>query len=140
MEGLGNLKATRLWTANISNPERHEYELYLALEDTDHSRTRAKSPQTEDLAVRSSANLRHLLRVIASFSTRTTLILRGTRLLRTPATSSTWGGGLFNPRSLDKSIIPRRSPRDSAMVSNSLFAERRWVVTCIVPPARYRAS
>jgi hypothetical protein len=28
------------------NPERHEYELYLAVEDIDHTRTRAKSPQT----------------------------------------------------------------------------------------------
>ena len=28
------------------NPERHEYELYLALEDIDHTRTKAKSPQT----------------------------------------------------------------------------------------------
>jgi len=26
------------------NPERHEYELYLAVEDIDHTRTRAKSP------------------------------------------------------------------------------------------------
>jgi hypothetical protein len=28
------------------NPERHEYELYLAVEDIDHSRTKTKSPQT----------------------------------------------------------------------------------------------
>jgi hypothetical protein len=28
------------------NPERHEYELYLAIEDVDHSRTKTKSPQT----------------------------------------------------------------------------------------------
>ena len=28
------------------NPERHEYELYLAIEDIDHSRTKTKSPQT----------------------------------------------------------------------------------------------
>ena len=28
------------------NPERHEYELYLAVEDVDHSRTKTKSPQT----------------------------------------------------------------------------------------------
>ena len=26
------------------NPERHEYELYLAIEDIDHSRTKTKSP------------------------------------------------------------------------------------------------
>ena len=29
------------------NPERHEYELYLAVEDIDHSRTKTKSPQTK---------------------------------------------------------------------------------------------
>jgi hypothetical protein len=28
------------------NPERHEYELYLAVEDIDYSRTKTKSPQT----------------------------------------------------------------------------------------------
>jgi hypothetical protein len=28
------------------NPERHEYELYLAVEDIDHCRTKTKSPQT----------------------------------------------------------------------------------------------
>ena len=27
------------------NPERHAYELYLAVEDIDHSRTKTKSPQ-----------------------------------------------------------------------------------------------
>ena len=31
------------------NPEHHEYELYLALEDVDHSRTKTKSPQTTDV-------------------------------------------------------------------------------------------
>ena len=29
--------------------DRHEYELYLAIEDIDHTRTRAKSPQTTDV-------------------------------------------------------------------------------------------
>ena len=33
-------------TEYCGNPERHEYELYLALEDVDHSRTKTKSPQT----------------------------------------------------------------------------------------------
>jgi hypothetical protein len=28
------------------NPERHEYEFYLAVEDIDHSRTKTKSSQT----------------------------------------------------------------------------------------------
>jgi transposase InsO family protein len=31
------------------NPERHEFELYLAVEDIDHSRTKAKSPQTNGI-------------------------------------------------------------------------------------------
>ena len=34
------------------NPERHEYELYLALEDIDHTRTKAKSPQTNGICER----------------------------------------------------------------------------------------
>src|SRR5262245_58915959 len=32
------------------NPERHEYELYLAVEDIDHSRTKTKSRQTNGIA------------------------------------------------------------------------------------------
>ena len=35
------------------NPERHEYELYLAVEDIDHSRTKTKSPQTNGICERS---------------------------------------------------------------------------------------
>jgi len=31
------------------NPERHEYELYLAVEDIDHTRTKTKSPQTNGI-------------------------------------------------------------------------------------------
>ena len=34
------------------NPERHEYELYLAVEDIDHSRTRTRSPQTNGVCER----------------------------------------------------------------------------------------
>ena len=34
------------------NPERHEYELYLAVEDIDHSRTKTKSPQTNGICDR----------------------------------------------------------------------------------------
>ena len=34
------------------NPERHEYELYLAIEDIDHSRTKTKSPQTNGTSCR----------------------------------------------------------------------------------------
>jgi transposase InsO family protein len=33
-------------------PERHEYELYLAVEDIDHSRTKTKSPQTNGICER----------------------------------------------------------------------------------------
>ena len=33
-------------TEYCGNHERHEYELYLAVEDIDHSRTKTKSPQT----------------------------------------------------------------------------------------------
>ena len=34
------------------NPERHEYELYLAIEDIDDSRTKTKSPQTNGICER----------------------------------------------------------------------------------------
>jgi hypothetical protein len=34
-------------TEYCGNPEHHEYELYLALEDIDHSRTKTKSPQSK---------------------------------------------------------------------------------------------
>jgi transposase InsO family protein len=34
------------------NPERHEYELYLAVEDIDNSRTKGKSPQTNGICER----------------------------------------------------------------------------------------
>jgi transposase InsO family protein len=33
-------------------PERHEYELYLAVEDIDHTRTKARSPQTNGICER----------------------------------------------------------------------------------------
>ena len=39
-------------TEYCGNPERHEYELYLALEDIDHSRTKTKSPQTNGIVER----------------------------------------------------------------------------------------
>ena len=34
------------------NPERHEYELFLAVEDIDHSRTKTKSPQINGISER----------------------------------------------------------------------------------------
>lgn len=39
-------------TEYCGNPERHEYELYLALEDIDHTRTKAQSPQTNGICER----------------------------------------------------------------------------------------
>jgi transposase InsO family protein len=39
-------------TEYCGNPEHHEYELYLAVEDVDHSRTKTKSPQTNGIAFR----------------------------------------------------------------------------------------
>ena len=39
-------------TEYCGNPEHHEYELYLAVEDVDHSRTKTKSPQTNGIVER----------------------------------------------------------------------------------------
>src|ERR687886_388719 len=39
-------------TEYCGSPERHEYELYLAVEDVDHSRTKTKSPQTNGICER----------------------------------------------------------------------------------------
>ncbi|QIE54398.1 DDE-type integrase/transposase/recombinase [Pikeienuella piscinae] len=39
-------------TEYCGNPERHEYELYLAVEDIDHSRTKTRSPQTNGIVER----------------------------------------------------------------------------------------
>jgi len=39
-------------TEYCGNPEHHEYELYLAVEDIDHSRTKTRSPQTNGIAER----------------------------------------------------------------------------------------
>jgi transposase InsO family protein len=39
-------------TEFCGNPERHEYELYLAVEDVDHARTKTKSPQTNGICER----------------------------------------------------------------------------------------
>jgi transposase InsO family protein len=51
-----NVKLLRVLTDRGSeycgNPERHEYELYLAVEDIDHSRTKTKSPQTNGICER----------------------------------------------------------------------------------------
>ena len=39
-------------TEYCGSPERHEYQLYLAVEDIDHSRTKTKSPQTNGICER----------------------------------------------------------------------------------------
>lgn len=39
-------------TEYCGSPERYEYELYLAVEDVDHSRTKTKSPQTNGIVER----------------------------------------------------------------------------------------
>ena len=39
-------------TEYCGNHERHEYELYLAVEDIDHTRTKTKSPQTNGICER----------------------------------------------------------------------------------------
>lgn len=39
-------------TEYCGNPERHEYELYLAIENIDHSRTKTKRPQTNGICER----------------------------------------------------------------------------------------
>ena len=41
-------RGTEYW----GSPERHEYELYLAVEDIDHTRTKTKSPQTNGICER----------------------------------------------------------------------------------------
>ena len=39
-------------TEYCGKPERHEYELYLAIEDIEHTRTKARSPQTNGICER----------------------------------------------------------------------------------------
>ena len=51
-----NVKLLRVLTDRgteyCGNPERHEYKLYLAVEDIDHSRTKTQKPQTNGIVER----------------------------------------------------------------------------------------
>ncbi len=46
-------------TEYCGNPERHEYALYLAVENIDHSRTKTKSPQTNGIVERFHKTILH---------------------------------------------------------------------------------
>jgi transposase InsO family protein len=46
-------------TEFCGSPERHEYELYLAVEDVDHTRTKTKSPQTNGIVERLHKTMLH---------------------------------------------------------------------------------
>jgi hypothetical protein len=53
----------------LRNPERHEYELYLAIEDIDHSRTKTTSPQTNGICERFHKTVLNELREHGQFLT-----------------------------------------------------------------------
>ncbi len=46
-------------TEYCGSPERHEYELYLAAEEVDHTRTKTKSPQTNGIVERLHKTMLH---------------------------------------------------------------------------------
>src|SRR5580658_98462 len=51
--GIGLLRVlTDRGTEYCGNPEQHPYELYLAVEDIEHTRTKVKSPQTNGICER----------------------------------------------------------------------------------------
>src|SRR5450759_1945518 len=51
-EILNDRVLTDRGTEYCGNPEHHDYELYLAIEDIDHTRTKTKSPQTNGICER----------------------------------------------------------------------------------------
>ena len=59
-------------TEYCGNPEHHEYELYLALEDIDHSRTKTKSPQTKVASSSGSTRRCSMSSIASPFARRST--------------------------------------------------------------------
>ena len=89
------------------NPERHEYELYLAVEDIDHSRTKTKSPQTNGICERFHKTmlnefyrLRSAKRCILRPTTRRPIWTHGSR-------NTMWNGHI---RDVGASAKPRCRP------------------------------
>ena len=65
-------------TEYCGNPDRHENELYLAIEDIDHSRTKTKSPQTNGIGERFNKTiLDEFYRVASSRSSAEATIFGG---------------------------------------------------------------
>ena len=52
-------------TEFCGRPERHEYELYLAVEDVDHTRTKTKNPQTNGIVERFQKTVLHEFHQVA---------------------------------------------------------------------------
>ena len=94
------------------NPERHEYELYLAVEDVDHTRTKTKSPQTTDVIDKcffSRLSMEGVLRLLAVTEDR-----RSQRCI-CAWSPFRWGRGAVKPR----------SPRSGAPQAQGLTAPSR---------------
>ena len=77
-------------TEYCGNPEHHEYELYLALEDVDHSRTKTKSPHTTG--------------VIDKW------FFAGSELFSTPARATAWRSAGREAQALPRSLHSLPSP------------------------------
>ena len=50
--GMGLRKSSRSGHSNTAVVEQHNYQLYLAMCDIDHTKTKAKSPQTNGICER----------------------------------------------------------------------------------------
>jgi hypothetical protein len=97
--------------------ESHEYELYLAVEDIDHSRTKAKSPQTMESASASIAPCSTSSTEWRS-AKRSTVPLRSCRPISIPGSSTTTSGGHI--RAAGASARPRCKP----FLTHSLWRRR----------------